>query len=160
MPSRVDYTSYRLYDISLDGSRRIAELISGAKAGRMVRAGTVTEAIDWDGKTPCFLRMDKASAVMARPVFAPKTIALEDAEAERSNTAFSKPEVMALAGRHFRHGRSRTARMAEHQREQRRDMRGRRLPAEDIVERATNKYDAWAQLGPALKELVREVPSL
>lgn len=159
MPSRADYTSYRLYDISLDGSRQIAELISRAKADRMIRANSITEAVDWDGKATCFLRMEKPKVVRLYPVYAPVTISLEDAEAERSNAAFSKPEVMALAGRTFRHGRSRTARMTEYQREQRRDKCGKRLRPEDVVERATNKQDAWAKLGPALKELIREVPS-
>lgn len=158
MPNCVDTTSYRLYEITPNGSRRIAELISRAKAERLVRSKSATEAVDWDGKTTCYFRMvqpkgSKAFRLGMAPVFVP----VAEAESERSNTAFSKPEVSALAGTNFRHGRSLTARMTEEQRQNRKNRHGKRLPTEDVVERATNKKKAWELMGPALQELVREV---
>jgi hypothetical protein len=156
-----DFYSYRLYEQGAGQSRRIVELITRAKGERMVRSKTAVEGLDWDGETLCFVRIG-TSSVNAVPTFGLGVNwvpADAEPEIERSSTAFSKPEVMALAGTRFRHGRSLTARMTEEQRKNRKDRRGKQLGPEDIVERATNKAKAWSQI-PVLLDRVREVAGL
>jgi hypothetical protein len=143
--------SYRVYERD-----RVVELVSRERGLSLMKAGSVEEICDEHGQTLCFLRVAKR-----KPAAAPlgmRGVMVGEAEVERSSTAFTRPEVQALAGRHFRHGRSLTARMTDEQRANRVSRRtGRRLPPVDLVERAVNKFDAWAKIGPALQELVREV---
>lgn len=158
MQSCVDFRSYRLYEPGLNGGSRIVGLISRVKGERMVRKETAETGVDEDGETLCFRLKDiqrlgkRDSLVFANA----KPVTQFPADAEPSSTVFSQGELMALAGRTFKHGRSRTARMSDEQRAQRKDKYGRQLALEDLVERATNKFTVWAELGPALKELVHE----
>lgn len=150
----MDFLSYRLYEQGAGLGRRIVRLVTRSQGERMVRSKTAQAGLDWDGETLCFQLID-ASAVSAVPTFVP----MQALEIERSSTAFSQPEVMAIAGNQFRHGRSLTSRMTEEQRKNRKDRRGKQLPPEDLAERAANKLQAWGQL-PALLDRVREVATL
>jgi hypothetical protein len=157
----MDYKSYRLYEQGVGQSRRIVGLVTRANGERMVRSKTAQAGLDVDGETLCFERIE-ASAVNAVPTFivANKPTTIDVAiPMEVSSTAFSKAEVQAIAGSNFRHGRSRTARMTEEQRKQRKDKSGRPLAPEDLTERALNKRNAWSQI-PVLLDRVREVAAL
>jgi hypothetical protein len=168
----MDFQSYRLYELGATGSRRISELITRAKGERMVRSKTAEAGLDLDGKTLCFMRLDASSANAVPTIVPPKKLArsAEELPAEISSAAFSIPEMSAVAGTKFRHGRSRTARMSEQQRQSRverifedsiaRNGYGIRAKPEDMVERATNKYLGFQTLGPAFQDLIREVASL
>jgi hypothetical protein len=159
--------SYRLYEPGAGlGARRIVGLISRASGERMVRGKTAQAGLDWDGETLCFERID-ASAARAVPTFVPAGARRGDDEGpvlERSSTAFSQPELMAIAGGNFKGGKSRTERMSEAQRVARQERiydeslrtTGRIVKAkpEDLVERANNKQRAWERMGPALQELL------
>lgn len=158
-----DFSSYRLYEQGAGSSRRrIVELITRAKGERMVRSATARAGLDWDGKTLCFERIDtSAASVVPAFVVANMPAPMEqDLSADISNPAFAKAEVQAIAGRWFKHGRSRTARMTDEQRANRKGRYGMPLPPVDLVERAVNKYEGYKLLGPALQELVREVACL
>lgn len=150
-----DLGSYRLYGFSASLRASIVKLVSRRTGERMVRRGLAEEGLDLDGITPCFrkLRAEKPSNHRRRPV--------EPAsDSDESSAAFSQSEVMAIAGTEFRHGRSRTMRLTDEQRDLRVNPRtGRKLPPEDIVERATNKYAQWAKIGNLLAE-VKTVESL
>jgi hypothetical protein len=143
-----DTGSYRLYAF---GERRVLALTSRRAAERLVKKGRAEEGVDVDGKTVCFRML----VYVAKPSKARESAADKLASnSEESSTAFSQAELLAIAGRHFRHGRSRTARMTDAQRAARINPKnGRKLPEEDIVERATNKYDAWQQIGSLLQEV-------
>ena len=166
----IDFTSYRLYELGATGSRRISELITRAKGERMVRSKTAAAGLDLDGKTLCFMRIDASNAnAVPAIVRANKPVSTEELPIEVSSTAFSIPEMDAVAGTRFKHGRSRTASMSEYQREARvkriydesvaRNGYGVKAKPEDMVERATNKAKAWQQI-PVLMDRMREVASL
>lgn len=170
----MDYRSYRLYEQGAGPTKRFVKLITRVEGERMVRSKTALEGLDWDGVTPCFRLID-ASAAGAVPTMkkSAKPFSNDDhVPAEVSSAAFSQPEMMAIAGTKFKHGRSRTARLNEEQREARvqriydegllrngATVRGIKVKPEDTVERATNKYRAWATI-PALMDRVRVVASL
>lgn len=144
--------SFRLYGVSVRSRGPVVALITRKQADRLVKRGAAEEGLDLDGKTTCFRmtghRPRRASAAGLNAV------TLSEFESQQSNTAFSQAEVMAIAGRWFKHGRSRTARMSEAQRAARINRKnGKRLPAEDLVERATNKYEAWNQIGSLLSDV-------
>ena len=151
--------SLRVYEAHFNGKPRIRELVSVRKATRMVKAGDATVSTELDGETVCLVLIGPEVGAPLRPL-GMRVVNPKDMDLERSSTAFTLPEVNALAGTNFRHGRSLTARMTEEQRQARKDKRGNQLPSEDLIERATNKKIAWGRLGPALQELVRLVPSL
>jgi hypothetical protein len=169
MDARVDFKSYRLYEQGA-GLRRVVKLITRTEGERMVRSETAQEGLDWDGVTLCF-QLIGASAASAVPTFVPRS-KMGITGLETPNTAFSQPEVLAIAGTKFKHGRSRTKRMSDAQREDRARriyddgivrngarVYGLKVGPEDLVERATNKYNAWATL-PVLMDRFREVASL
>ena len=63
-------------------------------------------------------------------------------------TVITEDESLTNAGAHFRHGRSRTKGMREDLRLSRVHSRsGKMLPAEDFVERATEKIRLWPVIG-------------
>jgi hypothetical protein len=153
MQSCVDFSSYRLYEPGFRGGPRIVGLISREKGERMVRNQTAETGVDWDGKTLCFF---SKAAKQVKPLVSTRPSQQIDVSAEASNTAFSRAEVDAIAGTKFRYGGSRTIEMTEEARSNRtHPVTHRVLPPEDLIERATNKFNAWQQLGPALQELVR-----
>jgi hypothetical protein len=156
MPSYAGSRSYRVYEEHVSGSFRIIELASLRRARRLVKTGDVREAAEQDGETPCFV-MVKVVGGTPQAALGMRVVNPKDMEIDRSSTAFTIPEMNALAGTKFRHGRSLTARMSEENRAKRKDRRGRQLPVEDLVEKATNKKTEWGLSGPALQELVREV---
>lgn len=145
-----DMGSYRLYGFSTTLQSSIVGLISRKTGERMVRRGLVEEGVDLDGATPCFRKLQpERGAKKSVPV-------VEFAiDSDESSAAFSQAEVMAIAGTGFRNGRSRTARMTDEQRAARVNLRtGRKLPAEDIVEKATNKFTQWNKIGNLLSEVM------
>jgi hypothetical protein len=117
----------------------------------MVRAGLAEELLEWDGKTTCYRQIPKSER--ERVVVSPRVAESDKAPVDTgSAAALTQKEVMAVAGTNFKHGRSRTACMTEEQRLRRINGRnGDRLPPEDLVERATAKLQAWAQIGPMLQ---------
>lgn len=151
---QTSHSSHRVYEEHSSGSFRILELVSLESARRMVKTKAVNEALEQDGVTPCFVRVK----IAGRPKLplGVRFVNPQEPALERSSTAFTLPEMNALAGTKFKHGSSLTAKMTEEQRKARKDRRGRQLPPEDLVERATKKKQAWEQLGPALQDLVRE----
>jgi hypothetical protein len=158
MPA-TDNKSYRLYEIfGPDLVEHRVSLISRSYADRLVACGQAEEALDVDGKTPCFIWLKPVERVAS-------SRRADSAESGQSGSdvscaAFSFAEVQAIAGSKFRHGRSRTARMTDEQRARRINRRtGRMLPSEDIVERATNKLKQWNTIGNLLAE-VKTVQSL
>lgn len=155
MPVYAKSRSYRVYEEHLSGSFRIVELASLRRARHLVRSSEVREAVELDGETPCFVRVKVAGG--SSRVLGRCAVSSREPVVERSSTAFTLPEVDALAGVNFRHGRSRTANLTDEQRLARVDKRGRQLPIEDVVERAANKKLEWGKMGPGLQELVREV---
>jgi hypothetical protein len=157
----MDYKSYRLYEQGAGQSRRIVGLITRAAGERMVRSKTAHAGLDVDGKTLCFERIETSSENAVPTFIAANKPAPIDVEisVEVSSTAFSKAEVQAIAGSNFRHGRSRTARMTDEQRKQRKNKYGRPLAPEDLTERALNKVNAWSQI-PVLLDRVREVAAV
>jgi len=161
MQACVDFTSYRLYERGAGQSRRIVALISLAKGECMVRSKTAQAGLDWDGETPCFERIGTSMASAVPTFVLGQGLASVDSDLpfEPSSTAFSEPEVQAIAGSRFRHGRSLTVRMTEEQRQNRKDRRGKKLPPEDLTERATNKIKAWQQI-PALMDRFHEVAAI
>jgi hypothetical protein len=158
--SCVDFKSYRLYEQGAGQQLRVVELITRAAGERMVRRKTALAGVDVDGETLCF-QLVEARSSSAVPAFVPQS-ALGLAGLETPNTAFSQPEMLAIAGTNFKHGRSRTARMNDAQREERArriydETFGRvKVGPEDLVESATNKFKAWAQL-PVLQDRFRVV---
>jgi hypothetical protein len=149
LPNCVDFKSYRLYEQGAVSSRRVVALISRAKGERMVRSMTAQAGLDRDGETLCFHLLE-ASSACAVPTFVPKNTNVtltDEAIAEVSSAAFARAEVQAIAGRWFKHGSSRTARMNEEQRKNRRNQYGIPLPPVDLVERATQKYEHWQEIG-------------
>ena len=153
-----DASSYRLYQFSETARASIAKLITRRAGERMVRQGLAEEGVDLDGKTTCF-RLLRCSKQASKPAPA-REIVIDSDESDRG---FSRDEVMAIAGRHFRHGRSRTARMSDEQRAARakriydesvmRNGFGVKVGPEDIIERATNKFNVWNEIGSLLAEV-------
>lgn len=143
-----DTGSYRLYAF---GARRVIALTSRKAVQRLVKQGRAEEGVDIDGKTVCFRMLVSEK----KPSASTQDSTVDTvSSSEQSSAAFSQAELLAIAGRHFRHGRSRTARMTDAQRAARvNPENGRKLPEEDIVERATNKYNAWQQIGSLLAEV-------
>jgi hypothetical protein len=149
----MDYKSYRLYEKRAGQELRLVELVTRAKGERMIMAKTAEAGFDVDGVTLCF-QLTRTAATTTTSQSAMGMTGLET-----TNAAFTLPEMDAIAGVNFKHGRSRTARMSEQQRKERKDKYGIPLPPEDRVEKATNKYKAWAQI-PVLMDRVRVVASL
>lgn len=145
--------SFRLYEVADRGADRIKALITRREGNAMVGRSAAIEGLDRDGKTPCFFCLP-GPKVRMKSVPLPRSLQPYFETATANN--FTKPEVVALAGRHMKDSRSRTAKMTEEQRRARCDRRGNKLPAEDVMERATNKETAWAAMGPALSDLVVE----
>lgn len=162
----VDFKSYRLYEQGADSQWRIVRLVSRDEGERMVDSETAQAGLDWDGVTLCF-QLNEASRVSVVP--ASSRTKISGVEIDPSNSAFSQPEIMAIAGTKFKHGRSRTASMNEPQREARakriyeasllKPSYPVKVGPEDMVERATNKMDAWARM-PVLMDRFREVATL
>jgi len=138
-----DFSSYRLYHA--DGAGHT--LVSRSEGNRLVRRKLAQEGIDVDGVTPCFLSLKSSVARAARR----RTLPAETNSSDETCRTFARNEVLAIAGRHFKHGRSRTARMSEAQRAERaariyeKSMEqtgvGIKVHPEDLVERASNKFD-------------------
>lgn len=152
MPA-IDTKSYRLYEIfGPDLVDHRVSLISRRHADRLVDRGKAAKGLDVDGKTTCFMWLKPIERVpSSRPAGQQEPA---EVSSEASSTAFSFEEVQAIAGSKFRHGRSLTARMTEEQRLRRSNRKtGKALPAEDIVERATNKLKQWNKVGNLLAEL-------
>jgi hypothetical protein len=144
------FESYRVYEFNRNGSRRIVELATLRRGQRLVRRGVAEEALDWDGKTLCY-RLKDDMPNLARALGADGYRPGYDGP---SNAALTLAEVDAVAGTNFKYGRSRTAGMSEEKRLNRVHPKTHKvLPAEDIVERATAKLQAWARVGPALAEI-------
>jgi len=170
----MDFKLYRLYEQGAGPGRRVVKLVTRSQGERMVRSKTAQQGLDWDGVTLCFQLID-TRASGAVPTYQEKNkgsfsnLSIDEMPAEISSAAFSQPEMMAIAGTKFRHGRSRTARMSEQQRRARvqriyddgvlrngSTIRGIKVKPEDLVERATNKFRAWQQI-PVLMDRFREV---
>lgn len=154
MPRKVDAKFFRLYE-----GDRVSGLITWAEGRRMLAAEPATAECDVepDGKTLCFRRILPEQPV--RFLRAAGVVEFESS-VDPSSCAFSVSEVMAIAGSNFRHGRSRTARMTDEQRANRKGRFDKPLPPEDLVERAKNKQEEWARLGPSFSDLVRVSASL
>jgi hypothetical protein len=166
----MDFGSYRLYEQGAGPEPRIVRLVTRDEGECMVHSETALAGVDRDGRTLCFL-LQEASAASAVPTYreTKKSSKLTGMDLEPSNAVFTRPEMMAIAGSNFKHGRSRTASMNELQRE----ARAKRIyeasllktscpvkvGPEDMVERATNKMKAWAQI-PVLQDRMRTVASL
>src|SRR6185312_13451098 len=99
-----DFSSYRLY--RADGTHT---LISRDAGGRLVRRKLAQEGTDTDGVTLCFLSLKVLVARAGRR----RTLRRDTDSSEETCRTFSRNEVLAIAGRHFKHGRSRTAQMSE-----------------------------------------------
>lgn len=165
----MDFNSYRLYEPGAGPTKRFVKLVTRGEGERMVRSKTAQEGLDWDGVTPCF-RLIGSGAAGAVPTTPQSAMGL--AGLETPATAFSMAEMNAIAGTKFKHGRSRTARMSEAQRQARvqqiyddgivrngATIRGIKANAEDMVERATNKFRGFQQMS-ALMDRVRVVASI
>lgn len=142
--------SFRVYEFGANGSRRIVELTSRGRAMRMVRAGVIEEALDWDGVTVYYRRLQpkrRAAAALGMR---------DDGEivSVPSCAALTRNEVEAVVGTAFKFGKSRTAGMSEEKRTSRmHPVTHRVMAAEDLVELATAKLQAWKQVGPAIAAL-------
>ena len=144
-----DYPYCRLYG---HDSLRVERFVSVSAGRSMARKGHVEEGLDRDGVTPCFRRLRPlAKQVKAR---ATRKVDVRD---EDDVVVFARKDVEALAGRCFKDGRSRTARMSEEQKSARVQrifaQNGAHVGMEDRVERATNKQRAWARIGGLLNEV-------
>lgn len=165
MQSCVDTGTYRLYEPGQVGGPRIVGLVSRVVGERMVRNQTAETGVDCDGATLCYMKKERNPPVAAKP----RPVTMTPSDSDPSNVAFSQPEMMAIAGTNFKHGRSRTKSMSEYQREKRqqrileesieRNGYAIKVGPEDIVERATNKLAAWAQI-KVLQDRVRVVATL
>lgn len=154
MQSRVDSSSYRLYEFARSGSPRIVQLITRSKGERMVRKQLADVIADEGGKLLCFQLKASTAPVRALVMDVSRTSYVK-VDSEPSNMAFSQAEMNAIAGTKFKHGRSRTARLSDEQREERAKRiyeatlmetgRGVKVGPEDIVERATKKLEVWAE---------------
>lgn len=167
----IDYKSYRLYEQGDGPTRRFVKLVTRVEGERMVRGNMAQAGLDHDGETLCF-RLTEASVAATVRKAIPAGYQDNDMPAEISSAAFSQPEMMAIAGTKFKHGRSRTARMSEEQRQARvkriyddglvrngATVRGVKVKPEDMVERATNKFRGFA-LYPMLMDRVRVVAAI
>jgi hypothetical protein len=155
-----DANSYRVYEFSDTSTRSIVKLVSRSMGDRMVRKGSAELMLEWDGKTPCYRLIPSAKAAR-KQMWRPRVEAVNPIDlvpSLESSTAFSQAELLAIAGTKFKHGRSRTARMTEHQKAERVKRfaadHGIRVAMEDQVERATDKKREWEQMGSLLQDVV------
>lgn len=140
----------RLYGYSDMGSQPILALLTHKAGNLLVKRGKAVEGVDKDGVTPCFMMLKPEMAKGAR-----RAAVLMDVE-EDATIAFSEKEVMAIAGRVFCCGASRTARMNDRQRQKRIE---RGLRAEDLVERASRKLDDWLNVG-GIRDVLRTIDAI